>query len=186
MPVTPRTCPSTRWSRVNSWSLEALYPGWLAIPPAHYTLVRYMSQADGQRHRHDLGRDRAVAADGLRGLVGAGAGLRDLGDRPGLGAEAASRGRARGLGPEAGGVGDRSRRRLLLVLLRRDRDRQVAVPEGGVGRHRPRLPVRLDEPGLGARPRALGPDRLAVHDRRVPRRDRDDRPDGPPAAGVRL
>src|ERR671931_809129 len=32
MPVTPRTCPSTRWSRVNSWSLEALYPGWFAIP----------------------------------------------------------------------------------------------------------------------------------------------------------
>ena len=41
-----------------------------------------------------------------------------------------------------------------------------------------RLPVRLDEPGLGAGPGALGADRLAVHARRVPRRDRDDRADG--------
>ena len=40
-----------------------------------------------------------------------------------------------------------------------------------------RVPVRLDQPRVGARPGAVGADRLAVHARRVPRRDRDDRAD---------
>ena len=43
---------------------------------------------------------------------------------------------------------------------------------------RARLPVRLDEPRVGARARAVGAARLAVHARRVPRRHRDDRADG--------
>ena len=38
-----------------------------------------------------------------------------------------------------------------------------------------RIPVRLDEPGLGARARPVGADRLAVHAGRVPRRPGDDR-----------
>ena len=48
------------------------------------------------------------------------------------------------------------------------------------------LPVRLDEPRLGAGARALGAHRLAVHARRVPRRHRDDRPHVAAAAGLRL
>ena len=50
---------------------------------------------------------------------------------------------------------------------------------------RARVPVRLDQPRVGARARAVGADRLAVHGRRVPRRDRDDRPDDGAAAAVR-
>ena len=82
-------------------------------------------------------------------------------------------------------LGDRARRRLVLLLLRGDRDRQVAVPEGGERRGGARVPVRVDEPRLGAGARAVGADRLAVHARRIRRRDRDDRADDGPAAAVR-
>src|SRR5207248_505851 len=128
---------------------------------SNYTLVGYLDA------RHDLGWGQAGAPDGLRGLVGAGVGVRDLGDRPSLGAAGADRGGAVGLGAEAGGARDRARRRLVVVLVCGDRDREVAVPEGRLGGHGARLPIRLDEPGLGARPRPLDLDRLAVHARRV-------------------
>lgn len=48
--------------------------------------------------------------------------LCDLGDRPDLGPAAANRGGARRLGLRAGGEGDRPRGRLLVVLLRGDRE----------------------------------------------------------------
>ena len=118
--------------------------------------------------------------------MGPGARLRDLGDRPGLGSARADRERAVGKRAHAARQGDRARRRLVLLLLRGDRDRQVAVSEGRLGGDRARLPVRLDQPGLGAGAGALGADRLAVHPRRVHRRDRDDRADGADAAPVRL
>ena len=85
--------------------------------------------------------------------------------------------------PAAAPLGDRPRRGVVLVLLRRGRDREVALPEGRVGHLRAGLPVRLDEPRLGARARPVGADRLAVHPRPVRRRARDDRADG---AALRL
>ena len=39
-----------------------------------------------------------------------------------------------GAGVRPGGAGDRARRRLVVVLLRGDRDRQVPVPQGRLGR----------------------------------------------------
>ena len=42
--------------------------------------------------------------------------------------------------------------------------------QGGERGQRAGLPVRLNQPGLGARPGAVGADRLAVHGGRVPRR----------------
>ena len=83
-----------------------------------------------------------------------------------------------GSGARPRGACHRSRRGLLLVLLRRCRDRPLAVREGCLLRHGARVSVRLHQPRLGARSRAVGTDRLAVHARRVPRRDRDDRADG--------
>ena len=94
--------------------------------------------------------------------------------------------RAVGQRPRPGRQGHGARRGVLVLLLRRDRDRQVAVREGGLGGDRARLPVRLDQPRLGAGPGPLGADRLAVHARRVRRRDRDDRADGGEPAAVRL
>ena len=110
--------------------------------------------------------------------MGARARLRDLGRSCRRGCRAsASRRALAGDGLRPGRPGDRPRRRVVVVLLRGDRDRQEPVPEGRLGRVGARLPVRLDEPRLGARARAVGPDRLAVHARRVRRRARDDRPD---------
>ena len=57
---------------------------------------------------HDRRGPRTVAADGLRGLVGAGARLRDLGRRPGLGAARADRGDAGRRRRPAGRLGDRA------------------------------------------------------------------------------
>ncbi len=117
--------------------------------------------------------------------MGARARVRDLRDRAGVGAARAGRGAHERLGRALGRVGDGPRRGVLLVLLRRDRDREVAVPEGserGVGA---RVPVRVDEPRVGARAGAVGADRLAVHRRRVRRRSRDDRADDRAAAPVR-
>ena len=90
------------------------------------------------------------------------------------------------VGCAAGRGCDGPGRRIVLVLLRGDRDRQEPLPEGRLGEHRACLPVRLHEPRVGARPRAVGADRLAVHARRVRRRTRDDRADGAAAASVRL
>src|SRR4051812_20677024 len=59
-----------------------------------------------------------------------------------------------------------------------DRHRQEPVRQGRLGGHGAGLPVRLHEPGVGARAGAVGADRLAVHPGRVPGRARDDRPDG--------
>ena len=50
----------------------------------------------------------------------------------------------------------------------------------------PRLPVRVDEPRVGARARPVGADRLAVRAGRVRRRPRDDRADGAPSSPLRL
>ena len=117
--------------------------------------------------------------------MGAGARLLDLRDRAGVGAARADPGPDERLGRAAGRVGDRARRRVVVVLLRGDRDRQVAVSEGRLGGVGAGVPVRLDQPRVGARPRAVGADRLAVHARRVRRRDRDDRADDGDAAAVR-
>ena len=89
-----------------------------------------------------------------------------------------------GIGPlaRATGLG----RRLFVLLLRRDRDRQVPLPEGRLGGHLAGLPVRLHQPRLGARAGDLDPARLAVRAGRVPRRLRDDRADGADAAALRL
>ena len=64
---------------------------------------------------------------------------------------ALSGGRAR-----PGGDGDRPRRGFVLVLLRGDRDRQEPVPEGRIGGLSAGLPVRLDEPRVGARASCCG------------------------------
>ena len=58
--------------------------------------------------------------------------------------------------------------------------------KGASAASRAGLPVRLDQPRLGAGAGAVGADRLAVRARRVHRRHRDDRPDGGAAAAVRL
>ena len=86
----------------------------------------------------------------------------------------------------AGAAGDRPRGRVVVVLLRRDRDRALAVREGRVGGDRARLPVRLHQPRLGAGARALDPARVAVHARRVRRRLHPDRADDGAAALLRL
>ena len=74
-------------------------------------------------------------------------------------------------------------------LHRRARTRRSRSPsrcsEGRVGGQRAGVSVRLDQPGVGAGDRAVGADRLAVHARRVRRRDRDDRADDAAAAAVR-
>ncbi len=118
--------------------------------------------------------------------MGARARLRDQRDRPGLGAARADRERAGRRRDRPRGPRNGARRCVLVVLLRGDRDRQEPVPEGRFGDLGPELPVRLDEPRLGARARALGADRLAVRAGRVRGRHRDDRPDGRHAAAVRL
>ena len=71
--------------------------------------------------------------DGVGGVVGARARLRHLGDRPGVGAAAADRGRPGRLRPRRDRACDRPGGRVVVLLLRSRRDRQVAVPEGGVG-----------------------------------------------------
>ena len=81
---------------------------------------------------------------------------------------------------------DRSRRRVVVVLVRGDRDRQVDVREGREPRLGDDVPVRVDEPRLRARARPLALPRLAVHARRVRRRLRPDRADvaRAPAGGL--
>ena len=79
-----------------------------------------------------------------------------------------------------------ARRGLVLVLLRGDRDRQVAVHEGRVGGVALAFQFASTNLVLGARARPVGPDRLAVHARRVRRRHRADRADDAAAAAVRL
>ena len=82
--------------------------------------------------------------------------------------------------------GHRAGRGLLLLLLRGDRDRQVALSEGRLGRLRACLPVRLHQPRGRARHRHLGSAGLAVHARRVRRRPGSDRSHDLAAAPVRL
>src|SRR4029079_220602 len=86
----------------------------------------------------------------------------------------------------AGGTCDRPRRGLVLVLLRGDRDRQVAVYEGRVVGVAAGVPVRLDDPRDRARDRDLDLDRMAVHARRVRRRPAADRGDDLVAPAVRF
>ena len=82
----------------------------------------------------DLDRAEGRVPDGVGGVVGARAGLRDLGDRAGVGAARAHRGQrwpARGPRPLAWatGLGAASSS----CSYAGDRDRQVALPEGRVG-----------------------------------------------------
>ena len=118
--------------------------------------------------------------------MGARVRLRDLRGRAGVGAPRADRAEPLRKRDRPGRTGDAARRGVVVVLVRGRRDREVALPEGRVGRDRARVPVRLDEPRLGARPRDLDPHGLAVHARRVRRRDRADRIDVGPAAPVRV
>src|SRR3954453_15668541 len=92
---------------------------------------------------------------------GPGLRIRDLGCDPGLRPPTSNRGGPLGGRPGAGGEGHGAGRRLVVVLLRGDRHRQVAVPEGRVGHVGARLPVRLHQPRVGAGAGALDSDRLA-------------------------
>ena len=112
--------------------------------------------------------------------------LSDLRDRAGVGATRADRARARRQRLALARRRHRPRGRVVFVLVRSRRDRQEPLPEGRVSQLGAGVPVRLDQPRLGARPRALGADRLAVRARRVRRRARDDRCDGGAAARVRF
>ena len=84
------------------------------------------------------------------------------------------------------GAGLRPRRRVIVVLLRRGRDREVALRAWGEPGLGDGVPVRLDESGLRARARSLGLRRLAVHGGRVRRRSRAGRPAVGRAAARRL
>src|SRR5689334_24676037 len=78
---------------------------------------------------------------GVGGLVGTRPRLPDLRDRAGLGPAAADRVVAVGGGGSLGWLGHGPGRRFLLLLLRRHRDRQVALPEGRLRRLRSAVPV---------------------------------------------
>ena len=113
-------------------------------------------------------------------------GFFDLRGRPGVGAAGADRARARRRrrrrpppAPPLLGAASSSCSYAAVAIA------PLAVRQGRLGGQRARLPVRLDQPRVGARAGAVGADRLAVHARRVPRRDRDDRADGAAAAAVR-
>src|ERR1035437_361667 len=82
------------------------------------------------------------------------------------------------LGPPAGNLATQFCCSSLILLVRCDRDREVSFPERSVADDRTLIPVRVYEPRLGARPGALGFDWLAVHARRVRRRDRNDHLNG--------
>ena len=63
---------------------------------------------------------------------------------------------------------------------------QSLFEKGASAVNLPRLPVRLDKSRVGARPGPLGADRMAVHARRVRRRDHPHRADGGEPEAVRL
>jgi hypothetical protein len=134
----------------------------------------------------DPQRPQGRLPDGVGGLVGARLRIHDLRDRAGVGPARAHRGRAVGRRREAHHDGNGAGGGIELVLLRGDCDRQEPVRQGRLGIVIAGVRVRVDEPRVGARTGAVGADRLAVHDRRVPGRHRDDRPDGAAAARVRL
>src|SRR6476659_8331772 len=92
-----------------------------------------------------------LVLDGVGGVVGAGARVRYLSDRAGVGATQPDRGADERLWGAVDQLGDRAGRRVLIMLLRRHRDRQVALSEGRVGGQRAGIPVRFDQPGMGAR-----------------------------------
>ena len=89
-----------------------------------------------ERARRDLARPAGLVPDGVGGVVGARARVRDLRDRAGVGAARADRGADERLRRAFGRLGDWARGRLLVVLLRRDRDR--ASPCSRRGRAAPR------------------------------------------------
>src|SRR5262249_35305111 len=80
--LTPRTWPSTRARRFSSSSFDGLYAGGRLcamlgnIPP-----WGIRCQTHGGRDLDDRRWPQTVLPDGLRGLVGPGARVRDLGDR---------------------------------------------------------------------------------------------------------
>ena len=138
------------------------------------------------RARRDLARPAGLVPDGVGGVVGARARLRDLRDRAGVGAARADRAGAERLGRRgrsrwATGLGAASSSCSYAAIA----IAKSLFQKGASAASRARVPVRLDEPRVGARPRAVGADRLAVHARRVRRRDRDDRADDGAAAAVR-
>src|SRR5579884_1991044 len=96
----------------------------------------------------DLARPPRLPADGLGGVVGARLRLRHLRRGAGLGPARADRATAERLRRSPGLMGDGPGRRLILLLVRGDRDRQVAVSEGSERGLGTRVPVRLDEPRL--------------------------------------
>src|SRR6476646_214848 len=187
-----RACPPATGSNLGallSATLGGTFAGSGTLPPVdlarsdRYTPLGYILAAS---YGHLSQRLEGRSLDGLPGLVGTGARLRHLRDRPGLDPPPSDRGGALGHRPGAGRQGHGPRGRVLFLLLRRDRDRAIAVREGRLGRHLPRLPVRLDESRVGARPCPLGADRMAVHARRVRRRDHPHRADGGEPEAVRL
>ena len=130
------------------------------------TPLGYIAKHGGS-HLEDRRRARQRGHDGLGGVVGAGARLRDLRRRAGMGAARADR-----VGAGRRGRRGRSRgRRGSAPPRRRARTRRSRSPsrssQGRLGRLGARLPVRVHEPRLGAGARAVDPDRLAVHPGRV-------------------
>src|SRR5919202_266643 len=110
----PRPGPAGSVARPSSPSSRGLPIPRLPCPD--YTRVGYILATDGRCTEHRRGGLRAIPAHGIRGLVGAGPRLRDLGDRAGLGAAAPDRERAVGRRVRARGQSDRPRCGLLLVL----------------------------------------------------------------------
>ena len=117
------------WSRYS--------PGWApessAYPDATtylYPLGVFDSVARRECARGDLARPAGLVPDGVGGVVGARARVRDLGDRAGVGAARADRGRCRRLRPApvgwATGLGPRRRR----APTRRSRSRKSLFQKG--------------------------------------------------------
>src|SRR5213595_1245712 len=136
--MTPDTSAAVRTLPTGAEPSTGQYPPWV-----------YILAIDGRRDPDDPGRAEERRPHGVRGLVGAGPGLRDLGRGPGLGSARAHPVRDGGIRRGAAREGDRAWRRILLLLLRGDRHRPVAVREGRVGDDHAGLPVRFDEPRVG-------------------------------------
>src|SRR5436190_14438992 len=126
--MTPDTSAAVRTLPTGAEPSTGQYPPWV-----------YILAIDGRRDPDDPGRAEERRPHGVRGLVGAGPGLRDLSCGPGLGSARAHPVRDGGIRGGAGGQGDRAGRRILLVLLRGDRDCPVAVREGRFGGDHARL-----------------------------------------------
>src|SRR4029079_16058784 len=128
-----RACPPATGSNLGallSATLGGTFAGSGALPPVdlarsdRYTPLGYILAAS---HGHLSQRLEGRSLDGLPGLVGAGARLRHLRDRPGLDPPPSDRGGALGHRPGAGRQGHRPRGPVPFLPLRRDPDRAVPV-----------------------------------------------------------